>query len=148
MPADQERSRRERSILQLIAQRPVGTQAELIGALIEQGFEVTQATISRDIRRLGLVKKPMPDGGFRYLAPVGMAPASPGLGAFVTGFVQVEALLAIRTLPGRAMAVATAIDELSFPSVTGTLAGDDLVLILVDKADRREQVREALERFF
>lgn len=152
MPADHERGRRERAIIKLIRQHPMGTQAELIEALTRDGFEVTQATVSRDIRRLGLVKEPLPQGGYRYSAPRSRpqpkAPRRLDLASFVTGFAEVETFLAVRTLPGRAMAVAISIDEMSLPSVTGTLAGDDLVLVLIDRAEQRDNVRSALDEFF
>lgn len=153
MPADQERGRRERAIIRLIESRPLGTQAELVHALTESGFEVTQATVSRDIRRLGLIKQPLPQGGYRYSAPRTRQAKAGGanrlnLASFVTGFAEVETFLAVRTLPGRAMAVAISIDEMSLPSVTGTLAGDDLVLVLIDRAEQRDNVRSALDEFF
>jgi transcriptional regulator of arginine metabolism len=152
MPPDHERGRRERAIIELIEQSPLSTQAELIRALTGRGFEVTQATVSRDIRRLGLVKEPLPQGGYRYSAPNQRKAAENGrrleLASFVTGFAEVEAFLAVRTLPGRAMAVATSIDEMELPSVSGTLAGDDLVLVLLDRAEARKPVREALKQYF
>lgn len=150
MPADHERGRRERAIIKLIGKRPLGTQAELISALIKDGFEVTQATVSRDIRRLGLIKEPMPEGGYRYTAPRSRPQKARrlDLASFVTGFAEVETFLGVRTLPGRAMAVAISIDEMNLPSVTGTLAGDDLVLVLIDRAEQRENVRSALDEFF
>jgi transcriptional regulator of arginine metabolism len=130
----------------------MGTQAELISALTEDGFEVTQATVSRDIRRLGLIKEPLPQGGYRYSPPRSHQPVKAtrrlDLTSFVVGFAEVESLLAVRTLPGRAMAVAISIDEMSLPSVTGTLAGDDLVLVLIDRAEQRDKVRSALDDFF
>ncbi len=152
MSADQERGRRERAIVQLIGKRPLGTQAELVDALTEDGFEVTQATVSRDIRRLGLVKEPLSAGGYRYSSP-GTARSKgsarrPDLASFVLGFAEAEAFLAVRTLPGRAMAVAISIDEMGVPGLTGTLAGDDLVLVLIERADQRERVRAALDDYF
>ncbi len=152
MSADHERGRRERAIVKLIETRPLGTQAELIEALNSDGFEVTQATISRDIRRLGLVKEPLSQGGYRYTAPRTRDGTSDtrrlNLTSFVVGFAEAEAFLAVKTLPGRAMVVATSIDEMELPSVSGTLAGDDLVLVLIEKADQRDNVRSALDEYF
>lgn len=151
MSADQERNRRERAIIKLIASRPLASQAELVSALHEIGLKATQATVSRDIRRLGLVKEPLPEGGFRYTAPLERsgkrAPRRPSVSSFVLGFAPVESLLAVRTLPGRAMAVAISIDEMELPSVTGTIAGDDTVLVLLDSVEQRDQVRAALDDF-
>ncbi len=152
MSADHERGRRERAIVKLIESRPLGTQAELVNALNEDGFEVTQATVSRDIRRLGLIKEPLSQGGYRYTVPrtrTGLSDARRlDLTSFVLGFAEAEAFLAVKTLPGRAMAVAISIDEMELPSVSGTLAGDDLVLVLIERADQRENVRAALDEFF
>lgn len=152
MSADQERNRRERAIVKLIKERPLGTQAELIRALTEDGFEVTQATVSRDIRRLGLIKKPLRGGGYRYSSSAESSSKSRErklhLSSFVVGFADVESFLAVRTLPGRAMAVATSIDEMEIPSVAGTLAGDDTVLVLIERAEQRDNVRSAIDEFF
>lgn len=150
MSADRERGRRERAIIKLIKSRPLGTQAELISALNEDGFEVTQATVSRDIRRLGLVKEPLAGGGYRYTSGGGRTEQTRrmDLASFVVGFAEAEAFLAVRTLPGRAMAVATSIDEMELGAVSGTLAGDDLVLVLIERAELREDVRSALDEFF
>lgn len=153
MSVDDERRRRELTILKLISERSLGTQAELIRALGSEGCEVTQATVSRDIRRLGLLKQPLANGGFRYVSP-GAGEASDGsgsrlnLGNFVVGFAEAEAFLALRTRPGRAMAVASTLDELNLASVVGTLAGDDLVLILVERADQRQAVQANLAQYF
>lgn len=148
---DHERARRERAIFKLIESGSLGTQAELVNALNADGFEVTQATVSRDIRRLGLVKEPLSSGGYRYTVPrtrTGLSEARRlDLTSFVVGFAEVESFLAVRTLPGRAMAVAISIDEMELPSVSGTLAGDDLVLVLIEKADQRDKVRSALDEF-
>ena len=152
MSADHERGRRERAIVKLIETRPLGTQAELVIALNADGFEATQATVSRDIRRLGLVKEPQAQGGYRYTVPRTRAGLSDArrldLTSFVVGFAEVEAFLAVQTLPGRAMTVAISIDEMELPSVSGTLAGDDLVLVLIDRADQRDNVRSALDEYF
>ncbi len=153
MSVDDERRRRELKILKLISQEALGTQADLVRALVSQGCEVTQATVSRDIRRLGLLKQPQPDGGFRYVPPVGGERVDGlasrlNLGDFVVGFAEAEAFLALRTRPGRAMVVASTLDELNLASVVGTLAGDDLVLVLVERADQRAAVQADLAQYF
>ena len=150
MPEMNEKERREQAIFNLIDNRTIGTQAELVDALNESGFDVTQATVSREVRRLGLVKKPLPGGGFRYSVPVSRSRAARrfSLGSFVTGFSQVEAFCVLNTLPGRAMMVAVTIDELELDEVAGTLAGDDLVLVLIKRQKDRERVEAALSEFF
>lgn len=146
MSEQSEKERREAAIFNLISERALQTQAELVGALLEAGFEVTQATVSRDVRRLGLVKKPLTGGGFAYSAPETETARPKPLRSdgFVTGISRVEAFCAINTLPGRAMAVAVTIDEMRRPEIAGTLAGDDLVLVMIKKAENQKKVEEVL----
>jgi transcriptional regulator of arginine metabolism len=150
VPRLREKERREKAIFRLIENRPIGTQSELVNALTDSGFDVTQATVSREVRRLGLVKKPLPDGGFRYSAPKAGPAVNKGFNfrSFVTGFTQVEAFCVLNTLPGRAMLVAVTIDELELPEIAGTLAGDDLVLVLVKKQSQKMRVEQALSELF
>lgn len=146
MSEQSEKERRETAIFDLIAERSIQTQGELVEALLGAGFEVTQATVSRDVRRLGLVKKPLSGGGYSYSAPASITLKSKPsrLNSFVTGVSSVEAFCAINTLPGRAMAVAVTIDEMHLTEIAGTLAGDDLVLVMIKKAENREKVEEVL----
>jgi transcriptional regulator of arginine metabolism len=142
--------RRETAIFQLIENRIIGTQGELVEALTEAGYDVTQATVSRDVRRLGLVKKALPGGGFRYSAPRGRAEAfrKTQLTSFIVGFSEVEAFCVLNTLPGRAMMVAVTIDEMELDEIAGTLAGDDLVLVMIKEAKNKKRVEAALSDLF
>lgn len=140
-----EQRRREECILRLIESSRIGTQTELVTALLEEGFEVTQATVSRDVRRMGLLKGPHPDGGSTYRAPLQGSSPGPALASFVLESARAECFRILRTLPGRAMAVAAAIDELDLPGVVGTLAGDDLVLILIASRAQESRVMSALK---
>lgn len=146
MSEQSEKERREIAIFNLITERTIQTQQELVEALLSDGFDVTQATVSRDVRRLGLVKKPLPSGGFAYSVPArtGARPQPLRVDTFVTGVSLVEAFCAINTLPGRAMAVAVTIDEMQRPEIAGTLAGDDLVLVMIKKSEYKEKVEEVL----
>ncbi len=150
MSSERERKRRERALVTLIEEQNLQTQSELVQALENLGIRATQATVSRDIKRLGLVKAPLPDGGYRYRAP--RAPLAPRtrvpMESFVLGYLEVESFLALKTLPGRAMAVATTIDEQIIAGVSGTLAGDDLVLVLIERAEYKQSVRQALDSLF
>ena len=145
-----EKERRERAIYQLIENRVIGTQSELVDALVETGFESTQATVSRDVRRLGLVKKPLPGGGFRYSAPRSRHEEfrKSQFTSFIVGFSEVEAFCVLNTLPGRAMMVAVTIDEMELPGVAGTLAGDDLVLVMIKQKRDKKRVEAALSELF
>ncbi len=156
------RRAREQAILQILAERDVQTQGELVGELEALGFGVTQATVSRDVRRLGVVKLPSAEGTARYVPPeaAGEPPDRPGGGrtardelaaVFRESVVAVDAgdaLLAVRTPPGRANAVAITIDGARIPEIVATVAGDDTIFLLMrNQADRRI-VRRALESLF
>ena len=150
MPNLSDKEKREDAIFRLIENNTIGTQTDLVDALLKEGFDVTQATVSRDVRSLGLVKRSLPGGGFRYSAPgqTGLTARRFSLSSFITGFSQAEAFCVVNTLPGRGMLVAVTIDELNIPEVAGTLAGDDIVLILIKKEKDKEKVEEALSQFF
>ena len=125
---------RQRAILELVRDRPARTQQELARALSERGFAATQATVSRDIQELGLVRT---GGGYRSGSPVS------AVSELVLSVTQVEFLAVVRTPPGTANLVARAIDEAGVEGVAGTLAGDDTILVVL--ADRR--AAEPLRRF-
>lgn len=144
---------REQAILQILADRDVHTQSELVAELDARGFVVTQATISRDIQRLGIVKLPSPDGSPRYV-PSDEAIVShngAGLAAAVRESVlevdSGEALLAVRTPPGLANAVAVTLDRTRIPEIVATLAGDDTIFVLMRSAADRRKVRRLLEGY-
>ncbi|MGH7728588.1 MAG: arginine repressor [Vulcanimicrobiaceae bacterium] len=134
------KSTRHRAILSLIATRPIHSQEELAALLEGQGYEATQGTISRDIKELGLVKVPLKNGGaqtqFKYVEPgFGKSYASrlhrviAELVRDVRGSVN---QIVLRTPPGSAMLVASALDEAAWSEVLGTLGGDDTVLVVLD----------------
>jgi transcriptional regulator of arginine metabolism len=137
-----------------VTTRPVGSQRELVDALTEQGFDVTQATVSRDITELGLLKAPRADGHV-YLAPEDVALAPPPrqpsderlrrILADVPITVGRSGLILVLTgTPGTASVVAQAIDESTLSEQEGTLAGDNTLLVLFADDQRLERW---LERF-
>lgn len=141
---------RERAILEIVDGQAVATQTELVRALGRRGFEVTQATVSRDVRRLGLVKVRAVDGSSRY-ARAGEAPPTPAsrrvlqstLREFATEFAVGGGLFAIKTHSGCANAVANALDEAVVRDVVATLAGDDTIFVLTrTPGDRARVIRE------
>ena len=146
------RRRRERAILEITGNEVVHTQSELVEALRDRGIEVTQSTVSRDIKRLGLVKVPTPDGGYRYAPPQVMGETSPAaeedlreaFEEFVTGVGTGSAIVAISTPPGSANPVAVAIDRADLGGVVATLAGDDTVFVLVEEERDRERLLQQL----
>jgi transcriptional regulator of arginine metabolism len=147
---DTTRAERERRIRDILAQRPVETQEELVDLLRRQGLAVTQATVSRDIKRMGLVKVPWTDGRSHYVAPEKPSPADVlrRLQHAVTEYVLSadtgEELVVIHTLTGRANAVAAAIDEMQWDDVVGTVAGDDTILVVPRRRAMRDRVLRRL----
>jgi transcriptional regulator of arginine metabolism len=148
------RAARERAILEIIDGEAIGTQDALVGALATRGIVASQGTVSRDIQRLRLVKVPVPAGGHRY-APPGAELDGPSRFAdtalrdaaqAVTGLGEGTALLVVKTLTGRATQVALAIDEARLPGVVGTVAGDDTVIVVLQDAAARSDLRAVLER--
>lgn len=152
---------RQRAIRQLIASRPVGSQRELVDALTAQGFDVTQATVSRDIAELGLLKAPRTDGHV-YVSPEDVAPRAPSplptaiptssddrlrriLGDVPVTIGRSGLILVLTGTPGTASVVAQAIDESSLQEQEGTLAGDNTLLVLFADEARLERWRSRFE---
>jgi transcriptional regulator of arginine metabolism len=128
-----DKRRRKTAILDLIRTHRIGSQEALRGLLGERGIDVTQATLSRDMAELRLLKVMGPDGGAHYSLPE-REQAAPLEGLLSTLFVSAEAsgnLLVLKTMTGGAQAVGLAIDRAEWPEVIGTLAGDDTVLIVL-----------------
>lgn len=142
-----DKRRRHAAILDLIRTRRVGSQETLRGFLKERGIDVTQATLSRDMTELRLVKVMGPDGGSHYALPH-EHDAAPSLEALLsTLFVSVESsgnLLVLKTMTGGAQAVGLALDRTEWPEVLGTLAGDDTVLVVLRSPDQSMDVRARL----
>jgi Arginine repressor len=139
---------RQRAIRQLVTSRPVGSQREVVDALSAQGFDVTQATVSRDITELGLVKAPGADGHI-YIAPELVA-APNGTGSSDARLERILAdipvtigrsglILVLTGTPGTASVIAQAIDESTLHEQEGTLAGDNTLLVLFADEPRLER---------
>jgi transcriptional regulator of arginine metabolism len=138
---------RQRTIRQLVASRPVASQRELVEELTTQGFEVTQATVSRDIAELGLLKAPR-GGAHVYVAAADVAapppPASDDRLRRILGDVPISVgrsglILVLTGTPGTASVVAQAIDESTLHEQEGTLAGDNTLLVLFADEERLER---------
>ena len=127
------KNKRQGAILEIIASGEIETQEELIERLAERGFHVTQATVSRDIKELKLVKVAAKSRKTKYAPLAGQALTIPEqlMPVFTHGLVSaVNNLVLIKTLPGMAQAVASAIDSLKLSETLGTIAGDDALLIV------------------
>jgi len=127
---------RQRSIRDLVDQRPIRTQQELAVALRERGFKTTQATISRDVAELGLIKIAR-EGTVAYALPPRLIDTEPSgedrlrklLHDLPVEVHEAGLLLVIRTLPGSAHAIAAALDRARWPEVAGSVAGDDTLFV-------------------
>jgi len=135
-------------ILELVRSQHVSSQEALRELLATRGFEVTQATLSRDIRELGLVKVPGEDGS-RYAATFATSDPTPTLQrllpALYLGAEGVGNLLIVRTLVGGAQPVAVALDAEEWPEVAGTIAGDDTIVMILRAEAQTEAVIERIE---
>jgi len=122
---------RHNRITELISNEPIYTQEELRRRLTQGGIHVNQATLSRDLRELGLVKTV---NGYALPAADDGGPPMPALEHLLKEFVvdvrEAENLLVLKTTPGSAQPVAAALDSSEWPEVVGTLAGDDTILII------------------
>ena len=131
------KSQRQAKIMEIISNRNVETQEQLLAALLEEGFRGTQATISRDIKELRIVKELTSLGTYRYTtsaAEMGGTFSSRLNTIFrecVVGFDYAQNIIVIRTLPGLASAAGSAIDAMNMNAVVGTLAGDDTVMVVM-----------------
>jgi transcriptional regulator of arginine metabolism len=144
------KTERQRLIQTVVQQREIATQRELVSALSALGCEVTQATVSRDIRELGLDKVHDPLGRPRYAAPSQRGRATEPsealrriLAEFGLRAVAAKNIVVLHSELGSAPAIARALDQVEHPLVVGTLAGDDTVLVVArDDADARSLAHE------
>ena len=136
---------RQSMILKIIAEQDIETQGQLLAALDERGVKSTQATLSRDLRDMHLVKELGPNGNYRYVEPAKRN--NDGyeqrlrkiLRESVVSYDYAQNLLIIKTLPGLASAACSAIDSMNINGLVGTLAGDDTAfLALRDNAAAME----------
>jgi len=126
-----DRTRRQELILALIREKRIPNQGELIRELSAAGVALTQSTLSRELKALGIAKSPDGSGGYRYTVgrASGEGPLS-ALVAFVRKIERAKNLIVVRTPPGNAQGVAHGLDEVDWPEVMGTIAGDDTILII------------------
>lgn len=124
---------RQQAILELARQGPIGSQEELQRALAKRGLEVGQATLSRDIREIALVKTArgyaLPSGNGHH-AEAGLPPAQRLVREFVQSVRAAQNLIVVKTAVGSAQPVAAALDAQAWPEAVGTIAGDDAILIV------------------
>lgn len=139
---------RHEAILEAIRSRRVTSQEQLRELLEDAGFAVTQATVSRDIRELRLVKVPGAEGSAAYTLPDEWVSTPPLQSLLPTLYASAEGagnLLVVRTMTGGAQAVALAIDWEEWPEVLGTIAGDDTILIICREPVQVPDVQRRIE---
>ncbi len=142
-----DRKKRQLKLLELVATRPIQTQEELAEALAQEGWEVNQSSISRDISQLGLVKI---DGVYRRPAATRLVHiADPNERRLVESVLTVEtagsALLVLHTPPGEAQRAGNALDLLAWPEIVGTIAGDDTIFIAVVDSTAQQVLHRRLQ---
>ena len=145
------KEKRQAKILEIIRTRNVGTQEELCALLNQEGYPVTQATVSRDIRQLRLTKVSAGSGRQKYvsLAEAGSGMNEKCLRVFAEGVVSIDTaqnILVIHTVSGMAMAVAAALDAMDCREIVGSIAGDDTILCAVRTAQETEELMERLKK--
>lgn len=153
MAMDKGKTKRLDKIRALIEEYEIETQGELAQMLRESGFKVTQGTVSRDVRELGLTKTASTSGKQKYVVPEPPNEEQSRfirvLGDSMVSIDQAQNLIVIKTGSGMAMAVAAALDKMNFPEVVGTIAGDDTIMAAVrtsqDAALLIEKIRHMLE---
>jgi len=139
---------RQNAVLQLIGSRQISSQEELKQLLSAKGWLVTQATLSRDLRDLGVVRAPS-DAGVRYLLPEMVIDESkPDLDSLLPQLFSridgVGELIVLHTLPSGAQPIAEAVDSQGWPEIMGTLAGENTILIVCRSAEARKVLTDRL----
>jgi transcriptional regulator of arginine metabolism len=146
------KARRQGAILELIDREPLHSQEQLRRRLLKAGFEATQATISRDIKELGLVKR-AGDGAYQRQGVDATSPETVlsalehAAAEFLRRVDRVQQLVVVRTGAGQAQALALAIDRARLPETVGTIAGDDTILVITKDGRRAATLIRRLEEF-
>ncbi len=138
---------RHDKIIELIARQEVETQEQLANLLREEGYDVTQATVSRDIRQMKLSKQVTEGGRQKYVYSTADSYVMQDkyVSVLKAGFVKMDLaqnILVIKTVSGMAMALATAIDAIEMPEVVGCIAGDDTIMVAIKTSEEAEEVME------
>ena len=146
------KSRRQGAILELIESEPLHSQEQLRRRLLKAGFEATQATISRDIKELGLVKR-AGDGAYQRLGADAISPETAltalerAAAEFLRRIDRVQQLVVVRTGAGQAQPLALAIDRARLAETVGTIAGDDTILVIAKDTRRAAAFAKRLSEY-
>ena len=144
--------KRHQRLLKLITEQDIKTQEQLTDMLRAEGFAVTQATVSRDIKELGIVKAPSASGGYKYAFTAASSPEDKEhLTIFSNAVISVESALhtiVVKTYAGMAQAVAASLDKLMGGEILGSIAGDDTILLIAESEDAAAQICIILRKMF
>ncbi len=139
------KSERHLALKQLIGRKRIATQDELVRHLRQMGFDVTQATLSRDIRELRIARANAPDGSYYVLSPLNEEQRlTPLLAMEIESIDHNESVVVVKTLPGRAQGVAEVIDAMHHPEILGTIAGDNTIFITPRSTRRMGRLLKSL----
>ena len=143
------KARRQSAITEVVEQEAVRSQEQLRQRLAQRGFDVTQATLSRDIKELGLLKRSsdgayQPGGAESAPAPTTIGALGRALAEYLVNIEPVQQLVVLKTGAGQAQLLGLAIDRARMAEVVGTLAGDDTILIIARDAKNAQQVTKKL----
>lgn len=146
------KTNRHEKILELIKKYPVTTQEELIEYLSADGYDVTQSTVSRDIKQLRLTKALMPDGKYRYRVPDDDARAAHGnfSGLLTASLISADSamnMVVLKTYAGMANAACAAIDAVKSPAIVGTIAGDDTIFVVCRDEESALSTAEEFKKY-
>lgn len=145
------KTKRQAKMLELIRKHEIETQEELSDYLQKEGYQVTQATVSRDIRELKLTKVAMSNGRQKYAALTDNSEdlSEKYIRVFRDGFVSMDMaqnILVIKTVSGMAMAVCAAIDSLKWNEVVGSIAGDDTIMCVIRSTDDAVKIMDKISK--
>ncbi|MGZ3458490.1 MAG: arginine repressor [Archangium sp.] len=147
-----DKAARQEAIRRIIRAHAVSTQEELGQLLAREGFDVTQATLSRDLAQLGAMRVSLPQGGTVYGLEVAPPPAGEArlreLGEMILSLEDNEMLVVMRTRPGSAPLVASAIDQARLLEALGTIAGDDTVFVAPARGKSARTLNKKLKSLF
>jgi len=145
------KTKRHKKILELIQNQDISTQEELAEVLGQEGFNVTQATVSRDIKELGLIKVSVGNDMSKYALPMEATVSETRLKFMIKEFVlrydYSGNIIVIKTPPGNAQAVASVIDSAQWREVIGTVAGDDTIFLVIKPVDSVQSVLKKIKKY-
>lgn len=145
------KSKRQNEIIEIISTADIETQEELAATLRERGYPITQATVSRDIRELRLIKVTSKSGGYKYAKPVRheVAVSERLTRILADSLIHVEAaanLVVVKTLSGSANVAAEALDNLGWAEIIGTIAGDNTIFIAAKSNDEADIITARIRK--